>query len=93
MSRVPVTKSRGHRELWIVGLLVLPLVVLGFVLAAMGVLVDPPPDPTPTPTIERGSPAASPGTPAATPAPDARIDDQTTDRRPQTTGVLFTVAA
>ena len=69
MNRVPLPKKRGHRELWMVGLLVLPLVVLGFVLAAMGVLVDPPP--TPTPTSAPGSPAATPGTPAATPAPAA----------------------
>jgi len=91
MDRIPESRNRGQRELWIVGLLVLPLVVLGFVLAAMGVLVDPPPDPTPT--IVPGSPVASPGVPDATPQPGARIDNQTAHHVAPTTGVLFTFAA
>lgn len=62
-NRISVPRERGHRELWIVGLLVLPLVVAGFVLAGMGVLVDPPPVSAPPP----GTPAS----PAATPAPAA----------------------
>ncbi|CAA9547355.1 MAG: hypothetical protein AVDCRST_MAG87-586 [uncultured Thermomicrobiales bacterium] len=62
MNRIPAARKRGHRELWIVGLLVLPLVVAGFVLAGMGVLVDPPPV---------SVPAATPASPAATPAPRA----------------------
>lgn len=57
--------------MWIVGLLVLPLVVAGFVLAGMGVLVDPPP--TSVPAATPASPAATP-VPGATPAPGAPID-------------------
>lgn len=64
MNRMPAPRDRGRRELWIVGLLVVPLVVLGFVLAGMGVLVDPPP-------VSAPSPAAPAATPAATPAPAA----------------------
>lgn len=83
MNRAPLPKKRGQRELWIVGLLVLPLVVLGFVLAAMGVLVDPPP------AVAPGSPEATPGSPAATPAPNTRLDDRTADH----SGDLFTIVA
>lgn len=88
MNRMPGTRNRGHRELWVVGLLVLPLVVLGFVLAAMGVLVDPPPDPTPT--IERSSPTASPGTPEATPEANAMPAAGRPEYAP---GVLISVVA
>lgn len=93
MSQVPVTKRRGHRELWMVGLLVLPLVVLGFVLAAMGVLVDPPPDPTPTPDTRLSTPIASPGTPAATPVPGATPTARTDRPAEHQTRVLFTFTA
>ncbi|MBA2248008.1 MAG: hypothetical protein H0W23_07760 [Chloroflexia bacterium] len=62
MNRAPLPKKQGHRELWVVGLLVLPLVVLGFVLAGMGVLVDPPPV---------SAPPGTPASPASTPAPAA----------------------
>lgn len=84
MNRAPLPKKRGHRELWVVGLLVLPLVVLGFVLAAMGVLVDPPPDPTPTSTT-------TPGSPEATPAPGAGIDEPTAYLHGRATGIRFTI--
>lgn len=93
MDRIPESRKRGQRELWIVGLLVLPLVVLGFVLAAMGVLVDPPPDPTPTSTAEQGSPVVLPGTPAATPAPGAGIDRPATHRLGLASSDLFTIVA
>ena len=68
MNRIPGTRQRGHRELWIVGLLVLPLVVAGFVLAGMGVLVNPPP--TSVPAATPPSPVATPVS-GATPAPGA----------------------
>ena len=71
MNRIPGTRERGHRELWIVGLLVLPLVVAGFVLAGMGVLVDPPPTSVPAATPP-GTPAATPVS-GATPAPGAHL--------------------
>lgn len=93
MNRAPLPKKRGHRELWVVGLLVLPLVVLGFVLAAMGVLVDPPPDPTPTPTTAPGFPVATPGTPEATPAPGASIDEPTAYLHVPVTDVPFIIVA
>lgn len=91
MNRAPLPKKRGHRELWVVGLLVLPLVVLGFVLAAMGVLVDPPPDPTPTSMTAPGSPVATTGSPEATPAPGAGIDEPTAYLHGRATGIRFTI--
>lgn len=90
MNRAPLPKKRGHRELWIIGLLVVPLVVLGFVLAGMGVLVDPPPVSAP-PATPPGTPAATPAIPESTPAPGAAIHEPTTYRHPHVTDVSFVI--
>lgn len=82
MNRSIPPRSRGRRDIIALILLVVPLVAIGYYLAAIEVAVDPPPNPvgesTPTVvTIPDGTPndapvtAASPssGDPSATPIP------------------------
>lgn len=82
MNRSAQPRNRGRRDIIAIILLVLPLVAIGYYLAAIEVAVDPPPDPvgesTPTVVItSNGTPddapvtAASPasGDPSATPIP------------------------
>lgn len=84
MNRLQTRQRQGRRELIAVILLVVPLIAIGYYLAAIGVAVDPPPDPvadstpamtsTPTPDPERvpASPTTLPGDGApATPRPGA----------------------
>ncbi len=84
MNRLQTRQRQGRRELIAVILLVVPLVAIGYYLAAIEVAVDPPPDPvadstpavtsTPTPDPEQApaDPATLPGADApATPRPGA----------------------
>lgn len=84
MNRSAQPRNRGRRDIIAIILLVLPLVAIGYYLAAIEVAVDPPPDPlgesTPAVvTTSNGTPddapvtAASPssGDPSATPIPGA----------------------
>lgn len=68
MNRFRLPKHQGQRELVYVFLLVVPIAAIGFYLAAIEVLVDPPPDITPTATalMRDATPHASP---IATPLP------------------------
>lgn len=57
-------KDQGKRDLWLVGLLTVPLIVIGFVWAVLaGGFAEPQPTPTPAST-----PVTTPGTqPSASP--------------------------
>lgn len=84
MRRLSSRPRQGRRDIVAIVLLVVPLVALGYYLAAIEVAVDPPPDPAggATPTVVT-TPVASPndapvtpatpssGDAAATPAPGA----------------------
>lgn len=62
MNRLQTRQRQGRRELIAIILLVVPLVAIGYYLAAIEVAVDPPPDPVAdsTPTVVR-TPVSSPG--------------------------------
>lgn len=68
MNRPVQPRSRGRRDIIAIILLVLPLVALGYYLAAIEVAVDPPPDPvgesTPTVVATPGGNPAPAGTPS-----------------------------
>jgi len=76
MNRLQSRQRQGRRELIAIILLVVPLVAIGYYLAAIEVAVDPPPEPvadstpavtsTPTPDPERG-----PADPTTLPDEDA----------------------
>lgn len=83
MNRLQTRQRQGRRELIAVILLVVPLIAIGYYLAAIGVAVDPPPDPvpdstpamtstpTPDPVSAPAGPTTLPGGAPATPAPGA----------------------
>lgn len=78
MNRLPSRTRQGRRDIIVIILLVVPLVAIGYYLAAIEVAVDPPPDPadaatptvtsTPRPTAIDPPLADGSSSPAATPA-------------------------
>lgn len=70
VQRLPAPKVRGRRDIIAIILLVVPLVAIGYYLAAIEVAVDPPPGPIATPTVPvppATGPRGTPATPAASP--------------------------
>lgn len=90
MNRSIQPRSRGRRDIIAIILLVVPLVALGYYLAAIEVAVDPPPDPVSgsTPTVVT-TPVANPDdAPVNTTTPSS--GDAGTTPTPSTSGTTPT---